>query len=1070
MDTATSAEPSAPTTALYPSFDYVELLAKSNFSFLQAASHPEEMVHTAQALGYRGIGLCDSNGLYGVVRGYKAASQPSHFDPMHIELMRSRSRNRDFRYLIGSEVLLLNRQSVALMPVSKYGYSQLCRLLTVAKRSVEKYHARISMQDLLNHQDDLLFFPLPPWKEDFVLKLQEDVGHSLFLPVYRDRTWLSETYQQQAFDWERRHGLKLFATQLPLMHEPGRKPLHDALVCIQKKLNIEEAANHLLLNRERHLKPLPDLYDIWKDRPDLLDATKDIADQVDFSLNELRYRYPRSRLPEDMTPKSFLRKKTEEGLLRRYPDGVPDKARKQLEYELAIIADLEYEDYFLTLWDVCEFARARDILFQGRGSAANSIVCYTLGLTAIDPLQFSCTFERFLSKERNEPPDIDIDFEHERREEVIQYIYGKYGPEYSGMVCTVISYRTRMAIRELSKVFDLPLETVNSLVRYMGKEGLQRLIDDPPKPETLDVPQKKLQLIVQLTRELVGFPRHIGIHTGGFVISHDPLIDSVPVEKATMEGRYVVQWNKDDIDTLKMMKVDVLGLGMLTALKRCQALFVKHKGEAFDLSRIPQDDPATYEMIQNADTVGVFQIESRAQMSMLPRLRPKNFYDLVIEVAIVRPGPLQGGMVHPFLKRKQGKEEVSYHHPSLEPILKKTMGIPIFQEQVLLMASAVAGFTPGEAEELRRLMSMSWRREGHMSQLRQRLLSGMLEKGVSKDYAEQIYKMIEGFASYGFPESHAASFALLTYASSYLKRHHPAIFTCGLLNSQPMGFYSPRSLIADAQRHGVGFLPLDIQFSEYDYALEGEKIRVGLRSVFGVPREFLQKVFTEREKHGPYRDLADFIRRTHPTRAYLGKLASAEAFRSFGLAPRELLWGISSIDLDVQSLGFAQTSAEPNPWIPDENDWQKLHREYRATGVCLEHHPLKILRPHLEKRNRIYQSRGWIPYSTSADLVKCAHGTKLRLAGIICVHQKPPTAKGFVFLTFEDEFGMMNIVIKPDIYKKYRDRIQYGALLEIHGELEFIDNVRNVQAKKIFTVRPDGLVYDKAMPSPSFSI
>ena len=1046
-----------------PRPNYVELLAKSNFSFLQGASHPEELVHTAQLLGYRGLALCDNGGLYGSVRGYKAAEKVSAFASAAEETAILQSQKRDFQYLVGTELLLDNRQSVTVLPMNKFGYTRLCQLITLAKRNTAKYYSKISLKDFLDFSDDLLVFALPPWKDLFLKDLHDHLGDRLYLPVTRDFTWNSWIYEKIARRLEDEIGLQLFASQTPLMHSPQRKTLHDALTCIFHKCKLDSAENRLTLNRERYLKSLDQLTELWHDRPDLLEVTSMIASRVHFSLSELRYRYPQSKLEEGETASEKLCKLCNQGLSWRYSSTDKktfEEARARLEDELTLISELAYEDYFLTLKEICQFADQQDILYQGRGSAANSVVCYTLGLTAIDPCQFGQTFARFLSKERGEPPDIDIDFEHERREEVIQHIYEKYGSQHAGMVCTVIRYRGRMAFRELSKVFDIPLEKVNKLAKYMGKDGLKRLIEDPPDFSKLDIDECKMQKILKLAIELIGFPRHIGIHTGGFVISHEALIENVPIEKATMEGRYVVQWNKDDIDTLKMMKIDLLSLGMLTTLRKSLDMLREHRGVDWNLSQIPTDDQATYQMIQKADTVGVFQIESRAQMSMLPRLKPKNFYDLVIEVAIVRPGPLQGGMVHPYLRRRQGREEVTYDHPDLEPVLGRTLGVPIFQEQVMQIASAVAGFSPGEADELRRLMSMSWRNEGHMSQLRQRLISGMLEHGLTIDYAERVYKTIEGFASYGFPESHSASFSLLTYASSFLKCHHPDIFVCGLLNSQPMGFYSPRTLIADAQRHGVEFSPVDIQSSCYDYTIEGHRVRVGLRSIYGLAKAFADDIVNEREKHGHFANLEDLIKRTHLPQAALLRLAQAEAFCSFGISTREAIWEISSLSLDPQSLVFARAKEsfgknhEENSieksWLPEESDLENLSRRYQSHGFSLDSHPLSIYRSLLNEQNRLFRQRGWVPFTTAKELSTKKAGELIRTAGLIAFYQRPPTAKGFVFLTLEDETGIMNIVIKPPVHKKYRECIFHRAQIEVQGFLEYQDGVRNIQTKKVF--------------------
>ncbi|HVK61573.1 MAG TPA: DNA polymerase III subunit alpha, partial [Bdellovibrionales bacterium] len=770
------------------------------------------------------------------------------------------------------------------------------------------------------------------------------------------------------------------------------------------------------------------------------------------------------------------------------------KARKQADKELGLIGKLEYEDYFLTLYEICDFARRQNILHQGRGSAANSIVCYTLGLTSIDPIKMGLLFERFISEERGEPPDIDIDFEHARREEVIQHIYQKYGERRAAMVATVVCYRSRMALREVAKTLGMSLKQIDAMVKFMGREGLSRLVEQEqnfhPKsqdttstakqrasqhPKVLKAPSNVpvfnaedlglsragFQHLLHLSLELQGFPRHLGIHSGGFVISHEPVIDIVPVESASMNKRFVIQWNKDDVETLKMMKIDVLSLGMLTAVQKCFELLKQHKGIDWNMAQVPQDDEPTYKMIQKADTIGVFQIESRAQMSLLPRLKPNNYYDLVIEVAIVRPGPIQGGMVHPFLKRRAGREKITYAHPKLVPILKKTMGIPLFQEQVMQIAVAVAGFTPGEADELRRVVSSAWKRKAVMEGLRKRVINGMLANEIPQSYAEQIYKTIEGFASYGFPESHAASFALITYISCYFKWNFPDVFACALLNSQPMGFYAPRQIIMDAQRHGVHFLPLDAQLSDYDYTLENDvldmtpdpskrrhAVRVGFCSIHGLKEEFAQALVNERKRRGEFADLTDLVKRTRLPKAALIRMASAGAFASFGLDAREALWIVQGLIFDESSLFFGEDASldsnrqkQDAAMIPIESDWEKVHREYQTKGLSIEHHPLSILRPLLAQTPH--------RYSNGIDVEKAKHRTRLRIAGLMSLVQRPPTASGVCFISLEDETGIINVIISPELYQECRLTIRQYPLLDVEGELQNVDGVRHVKATRI---------------------
>ena len=1099
---------SSPTSCSAPSepLPFVELLARSNFSFLQGASHPEELVLRAKVLGLNGIAICDVNGLYGIVRGYQAAEKPSLFDAEQLAFSNADGiPKRPFRYLCGAELTPYDSSPIALLPMNKDGYSRLCHLIAKAKRPAPKGHISIRLQDILDANEDLLAFPLPPWEESQLKRLHEAFQDRIYLPVCKDLTWESVRLYKQVLEIERSLGISLFATARPLFHDPSRKPLHDVLTCILHKTTLDEAATRLTPNRERYLKGPDEMLHLFRERPDLVSRTLEIASRVEFSLSELRYRYPREYLPPGKTASEFLRELVEKGVAWRYAGETDSdfmaKVRRQVEKELALIQELEYEDYFLTLWDICQFASQRGILHQGRGSAANSVVCFTLGLTSVDPIRLGLLFERFISRERGEPPDIDIDFEHERREEVIQYIYSKYGERHAAMVCTVITYRSRMAIRETAKVMGISLPQIDALVKFMGREGISRLVDmavekgiemptsrrsrdseyDPdsrmPIPErppqtsstelaTVDLSQfgldtDRFQKLLNIALELQGFPRHLGIHTGGFVISHEPVIDIVPVESASMTDRYVIQWNKDDINALCLMKVDVLSLGMLSALKKSLQLLHEHKGIDWNLAQIPQDDRPTYEMIQKADTVGVFQIESRAQMSLLPRLKPERFYDLVISVAIVRPGPIQGGMVHPYLKRRAGREKVTYAHPDLEPILKKTLGIPLFQEQIMQIAVTVAGFTPGEADELRRVISSAWKKKVVMEGLRQRVINGILAHArdskvpnhLSREYAEQIYRTIEGFASYGFPESHAASFALLTYASCYLKCHHPDVFVCALLNSQPMGFYSPRQLVADAQRHGVVFHELDVQNSEWDYKLEHGNsglhvVRVGFRSIHGLRKEHARRIVDERQRGGPFQSLNDFIMRTRLPRPATLRLAAAGAFESFGLNARQALWRLQGMSFDPQSLFFGSTlGLDPErdekeaALIPEESSWEEITREYETKGFSVDKHPLSVLRPELRRSGR--------RYTTAAGLKSLRDKTPVRVAGLKSLIQKPPTAKGMCFVSIEDETGLMNLVLTPDLYQKFRSPLLYSLLLDVEGYLEFRDGVRNIRVRHL---------------------
>jgi DNA polymerase-3 subunit alpha/error-prone DNA polymerase len=1040
-----------------PEVRFVELLARSNFSFLLGASHPDEMVREAQAYGYQGLGLCDVNGLYGVARGYREANLPSTFEKKEFEVP------KDFRFHVGAEMTLPDG-SVTLLAMNKKGYGNLCRIITESKRPAPKGYSALQDDQIFFHNEGLIACVLPPWNRERLEKYRQVFGDRLYLPVHRDLTWESRVTCTQAFQLEK-EGFQIFVSQRPYFHCASRKKLHDVLTCLYHKKTLQEAGQIFLPNAERRLHSLQELSDLWRDRPDLLQKTIQISDRLEFKLSEIRYQYPQSFLPPGMSSLQFLRHLCEKEVPIRFPDGIKPKHQALIEKELEIIAELKYEDYFLTLWEIIQFAKEKQILFQGRGSAANSIVCFLLGLTSVHPEQIEMLFERFISVERKEPPDIDIDFEHERREEVIQHIYQKYGSERAAMVCNVICYRARMALRDICKVLGISEDTVGQMVKYMGREGFSKLKEDPNIFARWELDARLFNEAIELVPQLRGFPRHLGIHSGGFVITENCLLDNVPVEKATMEGRYVVQWNKDDIDTLGLMKVDLLSLGMLTALRKCLDLLRRHKKIDWKLYEIPQDDAETYAMIQKADTVGVFQIESRAQMSLLPRLKPKDFYDLVIEVAIVRPGPIQGGMIHPFLKRRDGLEKPDYPHPALIPILKRTLGVPLFQEQVMQIMISVAGFTPGEADQMRRIMSNAWRKQSQMEGLRQRIYEGLRKNGIPDAYIERIYKTVEGFASYGFPESHSASFALLTYASCYIKWHHPDVFACALLNSQPMGFYAPRTLIWDAQRHGVKFLPLSVQFSDEDYKMEGESsphipVRVGFRSISGFPKSAIDTIVQERKANGLYKDLSDFIRRTGLRLPVLLKLAQAGALLDLGLSAREALWKLPSFVLDQGSFlhgqaptlsAKAEGSVDETNWSPPKpTEWEELSREYASKGFSLDRHPLSLLRPSLHRLNQeLKKQRKGLLFSSSKDLLKIPSREWVRFVGLLSVQQKPPTAKGVSFLTLEDEHGFFNVVLMPKVYEECRLITSGQALLEITGRLEKVNGVINIIASKV---------------------
>ena len=821
-----SPRPASPATGPRPAPAYAELQVTSNFSFLRGASHPEEMVERAAELGYRALALTDRNTLAGVVRAHEAA------------------RRTGLHFIPGARLDLQDGPSLLCLPTTRHGYGALSRLITTGRRRAPKGECMLTREDVATAADPTghLFIAVPPVTpgNDFADDLAWYRNH-LAAPLH-----LAATHCHRGDDDRRlarlatlaaSHGVPLVATGDIHQHDPARRRLHDVLACIREHCTIDNAGWRLEANAERHLKSPAELARLFRDHPEALANTVRIADRCRFSLAELRYEYPDEVAGDGRTPRETLATLTWAGAARRYPDGIPSRVRATVENELALIAQLEYEPYFLTVEDIVRKARELGILCQGRGSAANSAVCYCLGVTSVDPAQVDLLFERFISAERDEVPDIDVDFEHERREEIIQYIYGKYGRGRAGLTATVITYRARSALRDVGKAMGLSEDVIGRLLSMVSWRS--RPVDEErAREEGFNPSDRRLALTMELARELCGFPRHLSQHTGGFVISRGPLCEIVPIENAAMEDRTVIEWNKDDLEALGLIKVDVLGLGMLSCIRKAFALLEEKYGLRYTLESVPQEDPATYGMIQRGDTVGVFQIESRAQMAMLPRLKPATFYDLVIEVAIVRPGPIQGDMVHPYLRRRQGREPVEYPSEELRHVLRKTLGVPLFQEQVMRIAIVAAGFTPAEADQLRRAMA-SFRNPGTIHRFRDKFIDGMIGRGYTRDFAERCFRQIEGFGEYGFPESHAASFAQLAYVSSWLKCHYPAVFACALLNSQPMGFYAPAQLVRDARDHGVEVRPTDVNHSEWDCTLEPTAdgpfaLRLGLRQIRGL--------------------------------------------------------------------------------------------------------------------------------------------------------------------------------------------------------------------------------------------
>jgi error-prone DNA polymerase len=986
-----------------------ELVCRTAFSFGEGASTPEEIVEQAAKLGLSAVGITDRDGVYGLPRAHRVA------------------RSLGVRILPGALLTLSDGPGVALLARDVGGWANITQLITEARKKMPKGWGQLPLSSLLERATGVEAILLGDWSVDRANAVREAFGCHASLALTR---------RLDSHDVERWEHLTRLSTttQIPLvatcdalMHDPSRKPLQDVLTCIRKKCTVDQAGTALNANATRFLRSPAAMGRMFKAAPQALERIAEIANRCHFSLSDLHYLYPREIVPEGWTPMSWLRNQTQEGLAWRYPKGVPPKVRDQVDHELALIEKLCFPAYFLTVHDVVRFARSRQILCQGRGSAANSAVCFALGITAVDPASSNLLFERFISEERGEPPDIDVDFEHERREEVLQYVYTRYGRHRAAMVNEVISYRRRSAIRDAGKVLGLDPDQIDRMAKSTHRFGDAQTNDAKLKEAGLNPRDPRVQQTITMSSTLQGMPRHVGIHTGGFTISDGPLIELCPIEPASMANRTVIQWDKDDINSLGFVKVDLLSLGMLTAIRKCFTLIENHWAQHLTLASVPHDDAGVYDMLCRADTMGVFQIESRAQMSMLPRLKPRCFYDLVIQVSIVRPGPIQGGMVHPYLRRRRGEEPVTYAHPSLRPILARTLGVPIFQEQVMAMAVAVGGFTPGQADELRRAMG-AWRKRGTLGPLAEKLVAGMRRNGISDEYADQICNQIRGFGEYGFPESHAASFARLVYVSAWLKHHYPGAFCASLLNSQPMGFYSARSLLDDAQRHGVRVRPLDVQHSMWDNTLEAGPgaqwdIRLGLRQIRGMSREAALRIETARSSDGPFLSIANIQGRANLDRGALGALARADAL--CGLAPnrRQALWTVQGLyDLPLfRGLQRPDGVVLPRPSAVDE-----MREDYRSLGLSLVHNPVGMVRSRLDREG----------FVTAAQVHQISGGRTVRVAGMVAHRQRPSTAKGVVFMTLEDETGLLNIVIKPHTFERQRKIIVQHNLLEITAKVQ----------------------------------
>jgi error-prone DNA polymerase len=1025
--------------------DYAELHCLSNFTFLRGASRPEELVERAQALGYAALAITDECSVAGAVRAHVAAKQSG------------------LKLIIGTEIRLDDGLKLVLLATDRRGYGSLCALITRGRMRSAKGRYQLTRCDLEGGLSGCLVLLVPGARPDL-----EDARY--LAERFPGRAWIAVELLCGPNDRARlaalretggRSGLPLVAAGDVHMHVRSRRPLQDTLTAIRLGIPVHEAGHALHPNAERHLRLRARLAQVYPS--ELLAATLDIVGRCDFSLDGLRYEYPDEIVPPGHTPASYLRSLTETGLLRRFPHGTPQHVRHLVEHELALIAELCYEHFFLTVYDIVRYARSRGILCQGRGSAANSAVCYALGITEVDPARMSVLFERFISRERNEPPDIDVDFEHQRREEVIQHIYRKYGRERAALAATVITYRPRSALRDVGKALGLELAQVDRLAKSMNWWDGRRVLAERLREGGFDPDSPVIERLVRLVNDLVGFPRHLSQHVGGFVTSRGPLSHLVPVENAAMPERSVIQWDKDDLDALGLLKVDVLGLGMLSAIRRCLELVDRYRGGTLTMQAILDrgDDAAIYEMIQRADTIGVFQIESRAQMSMLPRLKPCEFYDLVIEVAIVRPGPIQGGMVHPYLRRRQGLEPVTYPSEAVRQVLSRTLGVPIFQEQVMQLAIVAAGFTPGEADSLRRSMA-AWRRKGGLEHFYGRLVSGMLGRGYSREFAEQIYQQILGFGEYGFPESHSVSFALLAYVSAWLKHHEPAAFLAAMLNSQPLGFYSSSQLVQDARRHGVEVRPVDVTVSAWECTLEprltihdlrftdyrspvtGHRslspqpaVRLGLLMVKGLSQAGAERIVAARLQSS-LTNVEDLARHASLDRRDLRSLAAAGALARLAGHRHLAHWQAAGVEALPQLLSEAPIrESAPQLFTPTEGE--DLIADYGSLGLTLGRHPLALLRQRLARMR----------LATASELSRLASGRPARTAGIVTCRQRPSTAKGVVFVTLEDETGYVNVVVWRDLVEKQRRELLGSSLLGVEGEIQREGEVVHLVARRL---------------------
>jgi error-prone DNA polymerase len=1026
---------------------FAELAVATNFSFLRGGSHAEELVMTAKNLGLAGLGIADRNTLAGVVRAHAAMKDTG-------------AGEAGMRLLVGVRLATMDGFEVIAYPETRAAYARLARLLTLGNRRALKGECHLTLADILAHGEGQCFIAMPPANPDAAFA----EAFRLLSRSFPRSTWLALSPHHDGDDGRRFLVLQrlarearalLVATNDVLYHAPERRPLQDVLTCIREHCTLETAGFRLEANAERHLKSAGEMARLFSHAPDALAQSLVIAGRCRFSLDELKYEYPADTFSQNETPQELLARLTWEGARWRFPHGVDRGIEATIHRELALIESKKYAPYFLTVHDIVRHARSLNILCQGRGSAANSAVCFCLGITSVDPREIDLLFERFISADRDEPPDIDVDFEHERREEVIQYIYGKYGRHRAGIAATVISYRSRSAIRDVGKVFGLSEDVVHALSRSTWGWSDKGVSGDEARQTGLKPEDPRLSMALALADELIGFPRHLSQHVGGFVITKGPLEEVVPIGNAAMPERTFVEWDKDDLDTLGILKIDILALGMLSCIRRSFDLLRRHHGVDMDLAGTPQKDPAVYDMLCKADSVGVFQVESRAQMSMLPRLKPRNFYDLVVEVAIVRPGPIQGGMVHPYLKRREMPDKVTYPYPALEGVLKKTLGVPLFQEQAMKMAIVAAGFTPGEADQLRRAMA-TFRRSGTIDKFREKFVGGMLGNGYEREFAERCFKQIEGFADYGFPESHAASFALLVYVSAWIKCHYPDVFCAAILNSQPMGFYAAAQLVRDAREHGVEVRAVDVNHSNWDCTLEKTDrkhfaVRLGMRQIKGMQEATATKI--EDERGSGFDSIRHLWLRTGLVPRLIERLADADAFRSLGLDRRAALWAVRGLG----GYGDGQSGVKPTPLplfaaleeggfqheeevkLPSMPLGEHVVLDYSTLRLSLKAHPLSFLRHRFAARGIITHDR----------LRHMEPGARVSLAGLVLVRQRPGTASGVIFATLEDETGIANIIIWPKIYERYRRIVLTSRLFGIKGRVQREGIVIHVIADEI---------------------